>query len=84
MNAGRNDPCPCGSGLKHKQCCAGKAAWHQRPTVTAALVALFLVGSLVLAGVVITGDDTASPGAPGEAPPGKVWSEEHGHWHDAP
>jgi len=24
------------------------------------------------------------PGAPGAAPPGKVWSEEHQHWHDAP
>ncbi|MDR3623660.1 MAG: SEC-C metal-binding domain-containing protein [Chlamydiales bacterium] len=22
--AGRNDPCPCGSGLKYKQCCWGK------------------------------------------------------------
>ncbi|HVM09185.1 MAG TPA: SEC-C domain-containing protein [Acidimicrobiales bacterium] len=22
MSAGRNDPCPCGSGRKHKQCCA--------------------------------------------------------------
>jgi SEC-C motif-containing protein len=22
---GRNDPCPCGSGRKHKQCCLGKA-----------------------------------------------------------
>ncbi len=22
---GRNDPCPCGSGKKHKQCCLGKA-----------------------------------------------------------
>jgi len=22
---GRNDPCPCGSGLKYKKCCAGKA-----------------------------------------------------------
>ena len=22
--------------------------------------------------------------APGPAPPGKVWSVEHGHWHDAP
>ena len=21
---------------------------------------------------------------PGSAPPGKVWSPEHGHWHDAP
>jgi methionyl aminopeptidase len=23
---GRNDPCPCGSGLKHKKCCLGKPA----------------------------------------------------------
>ncbi|MDX1421108.1 MAG: hypothetical protein R3181_14170 [Rubricoccaceae bacterium] len=52
--------------------------------MTAALVALFLVGSLVLAGVVIPGADPAAAGARGEAPPGKVWSEEHGHWHDAP
>ncbi|MBW1945743.1 MAG: SEC-C domain-containing protein [Deltaproteobacteria bacterium] len=21
---GRNDPCPCGSGLKYKKCCLGK------------------------------------------------------------
>jgi hypothetical protein len=21
MNIGRNDPCPCGSGLKYKKCC---------------------------------------------------------------
>ncbi len=24
MKIGRNDPCPCGSGLKHKKCCAAK------------------------------------------------------------
>ncbi len=22
-NVGRNDPCPCGSGKKHKKCCLG-------------------------------------------------------------
>ena len=27
---------------------------------------------------------TPGPQPPGEAPPGKVWSVEHGHWHDAP
>ncbi|MDH5468758.1 MAG: SEC-C metal-binding domain-containing protein, partial [Candidatus Aminicenantes bacterium] len=21
---GRNDPCPCGSGLKYKKCCLGR------------------------------------------------------------
>jgi hypothetical protein len=25
-----------------------------------------------------------APQPPGEVPPGKVWSVEHGHWHDAP
>ena len=25
-----------------------------------------------------------TPQPPGPAPPGKVWSPEHGHWHDAP
>jgi len=25
-DVGRNDPCPCGSGLKFKKCCLGKAA----------------------------------------------------------
>jgi len=24
MKIGRNDPCPCGSGIKYKKCCAGK------------------------------------------------------------
>lgn len=27
---------------------------------------------------------TFTPQPPGEAPPGKVWSPEHGHWHDLP
>jgi hypothetical protein len=27
---------------------------------------------------------TPAPQPPGEVPPGKVWSVEHGHWHDAP
>jgi len=26
---------------------------------------------------------TPAPQPPGEVPPGKVWSVEHGHWHDA-
>ncbi len=30
------------------------------------------------------GQFTPAPQPPGEAPPGKVWSVEHGHWHDAP
>jgi len=26
MKTGRNDPCPCGSGKKHKKCCANRSA----------------------------------------------------------
>ncbi len=60
MKAGRNDPCPCGSGEKYKKCCQGKTegtrqarqdvpstSEHQAaPTAVAfnALVALFNAG----------------------------------------
>ena len=27
MSAGRNDPCPCGSGRKHKACCQARGGW---------------------------------------------------------
>jgi hypothetical protein len=30
MSAGRNDPCPCGSGRKHKVCCAVRGGWPLR------------------------------------------------------
>ena len=28
VKVGRNEPCPCGSGRKHKRCCAGAAEVH--------------------------------------------------------
>ena len=28
MKIGRNDPCPCGSGVKYKKCCYGKAQFQ--------------------------------------------------------
>ena len=30
MKVGRNDPCPCGSGLKYKKCCLGKEKQETR------------------------------------------------------
>lgn len=57
MGAGRNDPCPCGSGLKYKKCCQNKlasSAPHQTvqprtsappPTEMNRLAALFNSGS---------------------------------------
>jgi hypothetical protein len=32
MKAGRNDPCPCGSGKKYKNCCLGKSGFSNEPT----------------------------------------------------
>ena len=34
MKIGRNDPCPCGSGVKYKKCCYGKAQFQPAPTPT--------------------------------------------------
>jgi len=33
MKPGRNDPCPCGSGKKYKNCCLGKSGFSDEPTV---------------------------------------------------
>ncbi len=32
MKIGRNDPCPCGSGVKYKKCCAGKQEAVEQPS----------------------------------------------------
>jgi len=72
--AGRNDPCPCGSGLKFKRCC--------EPKTTGARYSLFLmiaVGGALLAGLIATiASFTGSSSAPG-----RVWDPAHGHYHDA-
>lgn len=72
---GRNAPCPCGSGLKYKRCCAlkaGKTSWGSR-------IALSLVALMLLCGAVfmLTSLDDIGDGSS----PRRVWSEEHGHWH---
>ncbi len=82
---GRNTPCHCGSGKKFKNC------HGQKSTGGSQGIYLLLGVIVVLAGVVIfsrySGDpSTSRPNfapQPGAAPPGKVWSPEHGHWHDA-
>lgn len=74
--AGRNDPCPCGSGKKSKRCCQVKqqsSGWTSK--VLLGLVLAALIGGL-LAGIASFND--AQPAGP---PPGQVWSQEHGHYH---
>jgi hypothetical protein len=36
MKIGRNAPCPCGSGKKHKSCCLGTVAWEDIPPLSEA------------------------------------------------
>ena len=75
---GRNDPCPCGSGQKFKRCCESKErkmGSAGRATLVALLCAV--IGAIVL-GL------TTSLRGPENSGPNRVWSVEHGHWHDVP
>ena len=93
---GRNDPCHCGSGKKFKVC-HGKAtsSFNQQWVIVGIVVGIFLLFFFMDLGTNTTTTNSAIPSSvipqarsglaappPGEAPPGKVWSQEHGHWHD--
>lgn len=72
---GRNQPCPCGSGLKYKRCCAlkgNKASLGSR-------IAISLIGLMLLTGAVFMFVSLTDDSRPLQ--PERVWSEEHGHWH---
>ena len=73
---GRNEPCPCGSGKKYKQCCERK----QRRLSPTAWLAIAGAAAAVLAALVI-GFSSANRAAGGICPPGQVWSVDHGHCH---
>ena len=88
MKARRNEPCPCGSGKKFKHC-HGKSQWMAR--IPAIVLASFLVAGaafIVMAYFFPNGDEGAPDTPrnvsqpPGPPPPGKIWSPEHGHWHN--
>jgi hypothetical protein len=71
---GRNDPCPCGSGRKYKQCCEKKQR-AMSPTRR-----LLLFGGLAALAIVVAMAISSAMNRPDTA--GRVWSAEHGHWHD--
>ena len=73
--AGRNDPCPCGSGKKFKRCCDSKTRSGRSSRLLMAIVGAIIVGGIAVA-VSSLNDDSASV-----ATPGSVWSPEHGHYH---
>ena len=73
----RNDPCTCGSGKKYKNChgLKGGESKSKYPLI------LGVIGVLIVAALII---QPSGKGPKGSGKPGQVWSEEHGHWHDAP
>jgi hypothetical protein len=74
--AGRNDKCPCGSGKKHKHCCAAKGPSPWTGRIMMGLILAMIVGA-VAAGLLSFGRHSSYTGAA----PGRVWSAEHGHYH---
>ena len=73
---GRNDPCPCGSGKKYKQCCERKSG-ALSPAAWIAIVGVVLAAIAVIV-FSFTADTSITSAA---CPPGQVWSVEHGHCH---
>ena len=74
MKIGRNDACHCGSNKKFKDCHGSKKTNNQwRNIAIIGLIAIALVWFI---------SDIFQSDIGGSAPPGKVWSEEHGHYHD--
>lgn len=75
----RNEPCPCGSGRKYKNCCQGKVSWRDNSLLMGAGVALLLIIGIVLASMAFSKLD--QEGRAPDCPPGQVWSADHGHCH---
>ena len=97
MKIGRNDPCHCGSNKKFKHCHQKTNIKQNNQLIllgiVGAIVIIFLItfsdgeneqkinSSNTLSNS-LTPVKAAKPSSP--APPGKVWHEEHGHYHDIP
>tara|TARA_B100001245_G_C22772923_1_gene373579 strand:- start:344 stop:781 length:438 start_codon:yes stop_codon:yes gene_type:complete len=93
---GRNDACHCGSGKKYKACHGLSSDKSSQQWIIAAVIILIILWFFFYEPEPVVTTPTINPLQnslipqsnnelslpPGPAPPGKVWSPEHGHWHD--
>lgn len=77
QNIKRNDPCPCGSGKKYKNCHENKD--NKNTNKVPWILGIIFIIAL---GILFLKPNQSLKSSGGK--PGQVWSEEHGHWHDAP
>jgi hypothetical protein len=77
VKAGRNDPCPCGSGKKYKKCCGAAEQNHKSWGGRAMIVAVVVILAGAIAVAITSFGEDPSP----VATPGRTWSPEHGHYH---
>ena len=99
MKIGRNKPCYCGSGKKYKHCHEiSKKSNNSQYTIIGFATAIIAIVLFISADRNEPNKRTTISTSPlqnqrasksnsrpdGIAPPGKVWHEGHGHWHDAP
>jgi hypothetical protein len=78
----RNARCHCGSGKKFKNCHGAAQVTGSGRKIPLGYILMGAVAAAVAVFVFLKQSGSTTP--PGAAPPGKVWSEEHNHWHDAP
>ena len=93
---GRNDSCHCGSGKKYKVCHGKNNIKSLQFWILILIIILGLCWYLLFqsAPTVKNNNNMSDPFIPQpknklsppteSAPPGKVWSPEHQHWHDDP
>lgn len=79
---GRNEQCHCGSGKKYKNCHLGidqKKESTNKSFIIGGILLLFLIFAAI---GWYWNSQSSGNSSRGNAPEGKVWSEEHGHFHD--
>ena len=72
---GRNEPCPCGSGKKYKNCHESKTSSARTSRILMVVVGAAVLAALAAGVLSVTGERSRSTV--------RVWSAEHGHYHDA-